>query len=158
MKLATLIAGNARSVVLTPHEGEFHRLMGTQAGQGERPDNHAEWRMSAARKAAALFGATIVLKGAKSVIAASDGRMAVNENAPPWLATAGSGDVLSGIIGGLLAQGMPGFEAACAGVWLHGLSGEIAGRGMIADDLALTVSKAVARLFETGTLIQREQT
>lgn len=157
MKLATLIAGNPRSVVLTPHEGEFHRLMGTQAGQGERPGDHAEWRVSAARKAAALFGATIVLKGAKSVIAARDGRLAMNENAPPWLATAGSGDVLSGIIGGLLAQGMPGFEAACAGVWLHGLAGEIAGRGMIADDLALTVSKAVASLHETIALIGREQ-
>jgi ADP-dependent NAD(P)H-hydrate dehydratase / NAD(P)H-hydrate epimerase len=157
MKLATLIAGNTKSVVLTPHEGEFHRLMGTQPGQSERHNEHAEWRVSAARNAAALFGATIVLKGATSVIAGNDGRVALNGSAPPWLATAGSGDVLSGIIGGLLAQGLPGFEAACAGVWLHGLSGEIAGRGMIADDLALTVSKAVAHLHEILALMDRDQ-
>lgn len=144
--LAKLTRANASSVILTPHVGEFQRLMDVQLMRDILVADRAEWRMTEARDAAVLFDATIVLKGAKTVIAAADGRLAVNENAPPWLATAGSGDVLSGIIGGLLAQDMPGFEAACAGVWLHGLAGQIAGRGMIADDLALAVSKAVREL------------
>lgn len=148
-RLADLIGGNAAPVVLTPHEGEFLRLTGAQTIQGKPDEDRAALRTTEACKAAAFFGATLVLKGAKTVIAAPDGRVAVNENAPPWLATAGSGDVLSGIVGGLLARGMPGFEAACAGVWLHGLAGQIAGRGMIADDLVLTISKAVAQLHET---------
>jgi ADP-dependent NAD(P)H-hydrate dehydratase / NAD(P)H-hydrate epimerase len=150
-KLVDAIGSNASPVVLTPHEGEFVRLTGVQAEHANMAEDHAEWRMNHARKAAALFRATLVLKGAKTIIAAVDGRVAVNNTAPSWLATAGSGDVLSGIIGSLLAQGMPGFEAACAGVWLHGLAGRIAGRGMIADDLALAVSKAVAQLHEVIT-------
>ncbi len=147
-KLADMTASNARPVVLTPHEGEFTRLTGVQPVQGNDVQAHAEWRIGRAQESASFFGATVVLKGAKTVIAAADGRVAVNDNAPSWLATAGSGDVLSGIIGSFLAQDMPGFEAACAGVWLHGLAGQIAGRGMIADDLALAVSKAVADLHE----------
>ncbi len=150
-KLADVIASNSRPVVLTPHEGEFARLTGVQSVQGHVAQAHAEWRKDRAREAAAFFGTTVVLKGATTVIAAADGRVAVNNNAPPWLATAGSGDVLSGIIGSFLAQGMPGFEAACAGVWLHGLAGQIAGHGMIADDLALAVSKAVAKLHATAS-------
>jgi hydroxyethylthiazole kinase-like uncharacterized protein yjeF len=147
--LAGLIAGNAGQVVLTPHEGEFTKLTGEQGldvGEGRA---RADSRMSRALGAAASFGAVLVLKGARTVIAAPDGRIAVNGDAPPWLATAGSGDVLSGIIASFLAKGMPGFEAACAGVWLHSLAGRIAGRGMIADDLALAVSKAVAEFHET---------
>lgn len=152
-QLADLIAVNGYPVVLTPHDGEFQKLMGAQLEQSDVGGDQAAWRMDRASEAAAFFGATLVLKGSRTIIAATDGRLAVNDNAPAWLATAGSGDVLSGIIGGLLAQGMPGFEAACAGVWLHGLAGQIAGRGMIADDLALAVSKAVARLHGDPALL-----
>ena len=141
--LAELTARASAPVVLTPHEGEFARMLGRQP-----PFDPQQARLSRARDAARVLGATVVLKGARTVIAAADGRAAVNENAPPWLATAGSGDVLAGVIGGLLAQGMPGFEAACAGVWLHGLAGAIAGRGMTADDLAAAVSPAVRSLWE----------
>lgn len=149
--LAELIGMNTRPVVLTPHEGEFARMTGLSAQGHQAGDSHAQWRLGHAVQTAASFGATIVLKGAQTIIAAADGRAALNSNAPPWLATAGSGDVLAGIIGGLLAQGMPGFEAACAGVWLHGLAGQISGRGMIADDLAIAVSKSAAALHETGS-------
>ena len=145
-ELANIIQTNREPVVLTPHEGEFLRLTGTKPPPVEPGEAQGEWRVVNARDAARLFQSTLVLKGARTVVAAADGRVAINENAPPWLATAGSGDVLSGIIGGLLAQGMPGFEAACAGVWLHGLAGQIAGRGMIAEDLVLAVSNAVATL------------
>lgn len=147
--LADLIAGNARPVVLTPHEGEFLRLTGRQGYRSGSDDDGADWRVASALDAASSIGGTLVLKGARTVVAAPDGRIVINENAPSWLATAGSGDVLSGIIGGLLAQGMPEFEAACAGVWLHGCAGRIAGRGMIADDLVVAVSKAAADLIDT---------
>jgi hydroxyethylthiazole kinase-like uncharacterized protein yjeF len=140
--LSGAIRKRGGNVVLTPHQGEFSRLF--QKIQ-EDPQSHS--KLEKTRLAADFCGAVVVYKGADSVVAAPDRRATVAENGPPSLATAGSGDVLAGIIGGLMAQGMPAFEAACAGVWLHGDAATEFGPGLIAEDLPDMLPRVYRRLL-----------
>ena len=128
-ELFSLLAQGDQGFIMTPHEGEFGRLF---------PDLVKDSGLSKVEKAvlaAQRSSGIVVYKGADTVIAAPDGHALINTNAPPTLATAGSGDVLAGIVGGLLAQGMPAFEAAAAGVWFHGCAGIKAGPSLTAEDL-----------------------
>lgn len=130
--LKTLIASKQAQgrVVITPHEGEFQRLFSSEATIAQ-----VESKLQRARHAAAFLEAVVLLKGADTVIAAPDGLAVINAHASPWLATAGSGDVLAGMIVGLLAQGAQPFEAACGAAWLHGEAGIRLGPGLISEDI-----------------------
>jgi len=134
----TAFAGNPDGLrgaaVLTPHAGEFTRAFGSPGTD----------RLAAVRDAAVRTNAVVLLKGADTIIARPDGTVAINASAPPWLATAGAGDVLAGLIAGLLAQGMGAWEATLAGAWLHGRAAVEAGPGLIAEDLAPALPRAFA--------------
>jgi hydroxyethylthiazole kinase-like uncharacterized protein yjeF len=149
-RLFAAVRGSAAEVVLTPHDGEFSRLFKSE-GEDSHVMSEDFSRLDRARAGARLSGALVLLKGGDSVVAAPDGRAAILSDAPPHLATAGSGDVLAGIIAGVLAarpaqaraSGAGAFEAVCAGAWLHGAAGRACGPGLIAEDLP----EALPRVF-----------
>jgi hydroxyethylthiazole kinase-like uncharacterized protein yjeF len=130
--------------IMTPHEGEFRRVF-------PELDNEPS-KLERARRAAEISGAVIILKGPDTVVAAPDNLASIAENAPPWLATAGSGDVLAGLVTGMVAQGMAAFDAAAAAVWIHGELGTAFGPGLIADDMPDLLPGVLQRLDKRGKI------
>lgn len=137
--LFAAIRARRAPVALTPHEGEFARLFGP-VGEGAK--------LEAAHAAAARSGAIVLLKGADTVVAAADGRASINATSSPWLATAGTGDVLAGMVLGLLAQRVESFAAVSAAVWMHGRAAQLYGPGLIAEDLPKMLPAVVEDLAE----------
>lgn len=144
-KLSKLLKINQIQALLTPHDGEFARLFASDSAQVLALESKIEKVKAAAR----LLGAAVLLKGPDTVVVSPDGRAVISQNAPPWLATAGAGDVLGGIALGLIAQGMPVFEAGNAAAWLHGEAALEAGFGMTAEDLTPALKKVLERLYES---------
>jgi hydroxyethylthiazole kinase-like uncharacterized protein yjeF len=130
-------------VVLTPHGGEFKRIFNSLYNNA-----NLNVKLEITRLAASASGAVVVLKGPDTTVAAPDGRAAIAANAPPWLATAGAGDVLAGMIAGMLAQSVPAFEAACIAVWMHGEAGRLAGPGLISEDLSEALPAVTRALYQ----------
>jgi len=144
VELFRLIKSRPAPTIMTPHEGEFKKVFPELANEPSK--------LERARRAAEMSGAVVILKGADTVVAAPDGLSSISENAPAWLATAGSGDVLAGLATGLCAQGMAAFDAAAAAVWMHGELAVIFGPGLIADDMPDLLPGVLQRLDKRGKI------